>query len=66
MIYINFRIDFIKSGAALIKLDQLLDCERKIFEDLVYDNEFLGIVEIQLSIEPTKPSKGQKMNQRLV
>ena len=46
MIYINFRIDLIKCGAALIELDQLLDCERKIFEDLGYDNEFLGIVEI--------------------
>ena len=57
---VNFRIDFIKSGAALIELDQLLDCERELFHDLGYDNEFLGIVEIQLIIEPTKPSIGQK------
>ena len=57
---VNFRIDFIKSDAALIELDQLLDCERELFEDLGYDNEFLRIVELQLIIEPTKPPIGQK------
>ena len=53
---INFRTDEYKTKDHRLDLNQWLDNTRETYEGYGYDYEFLGITDIQLNIERTKPS----------
>ena len=55
---INFRTDEYMNKDHRLDLNQWLDNFREIYEGYGYDYEFLGITDIQLNIERTKPSLG--------
>ena len=53
---INFRTDEYMTKDHRLDLNQWLDNTRETYEGYGYDYEFLGITDIQLNIERTKPS----------
>ena len=53
---INFKTDGYTSKDHRLDLNQWLDNTRETYQGYGYDYEFLGIIEIQLNIERTKPS----------
>ena len=55
---INFRTDEYMTKGRRLDLNQWLDNARETYEGYGYDYEFLGITDIQLKIERTKPSLG--------
>ena len=55
---INFRTDENITKDHRLYLNQWLDNTRETYEGYDYDYEFLGIADIQLNIERTKPSLG--------
>ena len=55
---IDFRTDEYMTKDHRLDLNQWLDNTRETYEGYGYDYEFLGITDIQLNIERTKPSLG--------
>ena len=56
-IKINFRTEFLTKDHRL-DLNQWLDYVKEIYEGYGYNYEFIGISDVQLNIERTKPSLG--------
>ena len=55
---INFRTDEYMTKDHRLDLNQWLDHVKEIYEGRGYDYEFIGITDMQISIERTKPSLG--------
>ena len=55
---INFRTDEYMTKYHRLDLNQWLDHVKEIYEGRGYDYEFIGITDMQISIERTKPSLG--------
>ena len=55
---INFRTDEYMTKDHRLDLNQWLDSARETYEYYGYDYEFLGITDIQINIERTRPSLG--------
>ena len=57
-IKINFRTDEYMTKDHRLNLNQWLDHVKETYEGYGYDYEFIGISDVQLNIEKTKPSLG--------
>ena len=55
---INFRTNEYMTKDHCLNLNQWLDHVKEIYEGYGYDYDFIGISDVQLSIERTKPSLG--------
>ena len=55
---INFRTDEYMDKDHPLNLNQCLDLVRETYEGYGYDYEFIGITDMQINIQRTKPSLG--------